>query len=73
MASPEQLNEYRAQLAKWQAKTADLRAQIEALERPAREKTTKAVIEKLPKEIQIIMNRSASERTPYEQQINDLA
>src|SRR6267378_3084191 len=53
--------------------TADLRTQIEALERPIREKTTKAVIDKLPKEIQAIMAKSASERAPYEQQINDLA
>jgi len=38
-----------------------------------RDKTAKAVIEKLPKDIQAIMGKPASERTPYEQQINDLA
>ena len=41
--------------------------------RPARQKTAKGVIDKFPKEIQAIMNKPASERTPYEQQINDLA
>jgi hypothetical protein len=38
-----------------------------------RDKTAKGVIEKLPKDIQAIMNKPASERTPYEQQLNDLA
>jgi hypothetical protein len=73
LATKSQLEAYRAQLAKWEAATAGIREQIEAIERPVREKTTKGVIEKLPKDIQAIMNKPASERTPYEQQLNDLA
>src|SRR5207237_7405047 len=48
-------------------------AKIEQIEEPVREKMAKAVIEKLPKEIQAIMAKPASERTPYEQQLHDLA
>lgn len=73
LATPEQLRAYRAQLAKWEEATMDIRAQIKVIEQPVRDKTAKAVIEKLPKDIQAIMGKPASERTPYEQQINDLA
>src|SRR6266704_2857194 len=55
LATPEQLKQYQTQLAKWQEKTAELRAQISELERPVRQKTAKGVIAKLPKEIQAIV------------------
>jgi hypothetical protein len=73
LATPEQSRAYRAQLAKWEEATASIRAQIKTIEQPVRDKTAKAVIEKLPKDIQAIMSKPASERTPYEKQINDLA
>jgi hypothetical protein len=73
VATPGQLRAYRAQLAEWEEATASIRAQINATEKPVRDKTAKAAIDKLPKDIQAIMSKPASERTPYEQQINDLA
>jgi hypothetical protein len=73
LARPQQLAEYRRQLAQWEEKTAEVRAQIDALEKPVRERTAKAVVDKFPKEIQAIINKPASKRTVYEQQINDLA
>lgn len=73
LATPDQLKEYRAQFAKWEQATADIRAQIEAVEGPVRARTTKGVVDKFPRDIQAIMNKTAGERTPYEQQINDLA
>ena len=73
LATPGDLKKYQAQITDWENKTADLRARIEALERPVREKTAKGVVEKFPREIQAIMNKPAGERTPYERQINDLA
>jgi len=73
LATAEAMHEYRVQRVKWEEKTADIRGQIEVLERPAREKSEKAVVDKLPKEIQEIMRMPASDRTPYEQQIRDLA
>src|SRR6266487_1811694 len=73
LTTPEELAEYRRQLAQWQEKTADIRAQIDALEKPVRERTAKGVLDKFPKEIQAIMKKPDFERTPYEQQIHDLA
>jgi hypothetical protein len=73
LATPGELAAYKSAQAKWEEKTAALRAQIEELEAPVREKTARGVIEKLPKDIQVIMNKPAADRTPFEQQIYDLA
>jgi Protein of unknown function (DUF1553)/Protein of unknown function (DUF1549)/Planctomycete cytochrome C/Concanavalin A-like lectin/glucanases superfamily len=73
LATSEQLAAYRAQLAKWEEATAEIRSKIKAIEQPVRDKTARGAIEKLPKDIQAIMSKPASERTPYEQQLNDLA
>ncbi len=73
LATTDQINEYGKQLAEWEARTADIRGQLEEIERPAREKIAKAVVEKFPKDIQAIIYKPASERSAYEQQIHDLA
>ena len=73
LATPDTMREYRARQVAWEEKTAAIRGEIDELQRSAREKSKKAVIDKLPKEIQLIMYKPASERTPYEQQIYDLA
>jgi len=73
LATTAELKEYKAQLAIWEEKTAETRTSIEEIERPMRDKAAKAVIDKFPKDIQTIIHKSASERTPYEQQIRDLA
>ncbi len=73
LATAQQVSEYRAQLAKWEAASAQIRAKIEEIELPAREKIVKGVLDKFPKDIQLIMHKPAKERTPYEQQLYDLA
>src|SRR5207237_716124 len=73
LANAEQLKKYRARLEKWEEMTADIRSQIEAIEKPVRARTAKAVIDKFPRDIQAIMNKPSAERAPYEQQINNLA
>ncbi len=73
LATPQRLAEYKQKRARWEEMTASIRAEIEALEKPVREKSAKAVIEKFPRDIQTIMLKPAAERTPLEQQINDLA
>jgi hypothetical protein len=73
LATPEAIRTYQAQQRIWEEKTAGIRGETDGLERSAREKSKKAVIEKLPKEIQAIMHKPAGELTPYEQQIYDLA
>ena len=73
LATLAQRTEYNRRLAGWEEQTAAIRAKIDALEKPMREKTAKGVIEKFPKDIQTMMARTAAERTPLEQQINDMA
>jgi Protein of unknown function (DUF1549)/Protein of unknown function (DUF1553)/Planctomycete cytochrome C len=73
VATERQQAEYRARLAKWEAETREIRAKIEALEGPVRAKIEKEVVIKLPEEIQAILRKPVRERTPYEQQIADLA
>ena len=73
LAAPQELAEYRRQSAQWEEKTVEIRARIAMLEKPVRERTAKAVIEKFSKEIQTIINKPTAERTLNEQQINDLA
>src|SRR6185369_6155515 len=49
LATSEQVKEYQAKLEKWQSMTAGIREQIEAIEKPVREKSAKAVIDKFPR------------------------
>ena len=72
-AAPERQAEYEAKLKVWEEKTADLRAQIAAIEDPAKENAAKEAIEKFPPETQAILNKREDERTPAEEQIADLA
>jgi hypothetical protein len=65
--------DYRVKLAKWEAETKDLRAQLEALEAPIRVKVENDITTKFDADYQAIMRKPASELTPYEQQIADLA
>jgi hypothetical protein len=73
LATPAELSAYREKMALWETATEELRAKLAKIEGPAREKIARGVIEKLPKDIQAIMHKPAGERTPYEQQLYDLA
>ena len=57
----------------WEAATAEIRAQIEAIEQPLRVKAAKDATEKFPPETRAIMAKSAAERTPAERPVFDLA
>ncbi|MBL8795710.1 MAG: DUF1553 domain-containing protein, partial [Planctomycetia bacterium] len=73
LATPREQDEYRAKLAAWEKTTADLRAQIEAIEAPVREKSAKAAIDKFPEDIQVMIRKPVAERTPLEHQLAELA
>ena len=73
LATPHEIAEYRRQTALWEGKTAEIRARIASLEEPVRERTTRDVVKMFPKDIQALLGKPAPERTPYEQQISDLA
>ena len=72
-ATPQQRAEYSARLAKWEQKTADLRAKIAALEAPVRAKAARDAIEKFPPDIQAMINKPVAQRTPLEHQLAELA
>jgi len=60
-------------LAEWQAKSAEVRAKIEVLLKPIREREIKTAAGKFPTEIKAIFDKPAGERTPRERQLFDLA
>jgi len=72
-ATAAQREEYAAKLKTWEEKTTDIRAQIEAIEQPARERSRKSAIEKFPEDVQAMMLKPDGTRTPYEQQLHELA
>ena len=73
VSTPELAARHAAQLSRWEEKTALLRGQIAAFEDPAHEKSAREVFKKFPPEIQVILHKTADERTPWEAQIADLA
>ncbi len=64
---------YDRQLKIWLAKTATVRAQIEAVEKPERDKAEEGAVVKFPKDIQELLRKPADKRTPHEQQLALLA
>ncbi len=72
-ASAERQAAYAAKLAVWEEKTAGLRAQIAAIEEPAKEDGARKAIRTFPPETQAILEKSDDARTPAEEQIADLA
>ncbi|MBX6311700.1 MAG: PSD1 domain-containing protein [Isosphaeraceae bacterium] len=73
LASAEEWQEYQEQLASWEAKTATIREQIAAIERPYREQAAGEAIAKFPESMQAILRKPPAERTPREQQLAELA
>ncbi|HWB01345.1 MAG TPA: DUF1553 domain-containing protein [Pirellulales bacterium] len=65
--------EYAERLARWEAATTDLRARIDAIERPTYERVKKSALSKFPKDVQPFLFKARDERTPLEQQIFELA
>ncbi|MEQ8784699.1 MAG: DUF1549 domain-containing protein [Pirellulaceae bacterium] len=64
---------YEAALAAWEAKTADLRQQLDEIERPHLDKLAESAISKFPKDIQAMMRKAQEDRLPHEQQLVELA
>ncbi len=64
---------YARQLAEWEADTVELRSQIAEIEKGLIEAGTKDGISKFPPDIQAILLKEESERTPYERQIHEIA
>lgn len=64
---------YARRLAAWKTATADIRARIETLEEPYRKTAARDATSKFPEDIQELLKKSKPDRTPYENQIFELA
>jgi hypothetical protein len=69
LATPEEVAVHQKQLAEWEQQTAEVRAEIDALEKPKLDKLAEAQVKMFPQETQDIMAKAAEDRTPYEKQI----
>jgi hypothetical protein len=72
LATPPELADYRKKREAWEAKTAALRAEIAAIEKPFLQNADKSILGKFIPELQAIHAKPAAERTPYDNQIADL-
>ncbi len=73
VSAPEVLTAYQQRLAHWNARTAEIRDRLTAIEKPHRHKVAQSAIEKFPKDIRPMLAKSDSERTPLEQQLATFA
>jgi len=65
--------EHAVRFAEWEEMTAQLRQEIEALEAPYKAKVAENAITKFPPDIQVILRKPESDRSPREQQLGALA
>jgi mono/diheme cytochrome c family protein len=72
-ATPDEVKRHQAQLASWEAQTAELRRRIAAIEAPYRKTATREAIAKFPADIQKMIRTPVPERTPLEHQLAQLA
>jgi hypothetical protein len=72
-ATQEQQAAYRARLAEWEAKTADIRAEIDEIERPHLEKAWWGTLDRFPEDIRKMSRKKPEERSPLEVQLVKLA
>ncbi|HUG19672.1 MAG TPA: DUF1549 domain-containing protein, partial [Planctomycetaceae bacterium] len=69
MASQEQLEEYRKANAEWEAATAEIRAEIDALLKPYHDEKWISTADKFPLDIQACFNKPVEQRTSWEHQM----
>ncbi len=72
-ATQAEITAHAEKLKAWEAQTAELRAQIAELEKPYLYKSETNAIMRFPLDIQAMMNKPVSERTPFEHQLATLA
>ena len=72
-ATAEQRQVHAEKLANWEAKTADIRREIAALEDRYRVKAERDAVSKFPEDIQEMIRKPVTERSPLEQQLAELA
>ncbi|MBI3881939.1 MAG: DUF1553 domain-containing protein, partial [Verrucomicrobia bacterium] len=73
LATPQERAAHQAKLAKWEAATAEIRAELDKLLAQPRKNAEKSAFEKFIEDIREMMEKPVAERAPYEQQIASLA
>ncbi len=63
---------YHDGLVEWEAKTKEIRDQLEALEEPYRKRAADKAIEMFPANIQVIVRKPEEEKSSYDKQITNL-
>ena len=69
LATAEERAEHAAAMAEWEGATAELRAELEAIEGPARERGRKKAVEKFPADVQAMYHVPEAEKTAEQRQI----
>lgn len=72
VASEQERSEYADKIKEWEAATAAIRSQIEAIEAPYRAKAADQAIGRFPPDTEAFARKTASERNSFEQQISYL-
>ena len=65
--------EHAKKLKAWEEKTAAIRAELDTIEEPYRQRAAKSAITKFPDDVQAMMQKPVAERAPYEHQVAELA
>ena len=73
VAPAEEVAAYEAKRAAWEKATAEIRAKLDAIERPIRKKEDADAIAKFPDDVKALFTKSEGERTPLEEQLYALA
>lgn len=73
VASSAEKAAYAEKLAAWEAKTADIRREMDSLEQPFRDAVANDAIKKFPDDMRGVLEKKAEDRSPDEQQLYDLA
>ena len=73
LATAAEQREHTEAHAAWETKTASIRARIEAIREPHRQKAYTAAYEKFPPDIKAMIDRPESDRTPRQQQLVQLS
>lgn len=69
LATPEQRAERDAQLARWEAATKEIRAEMAAMEKPILDSRTEATVQQFPEDVQALYWKKPGTRTAYEEQL----
>ncbi|AMV37768.1 PSD1 and planctomycete cytochrome C domain-containing protein [Planctomyces sp. SH-PL62] len=73
LATPARTAEHDAKLAAWERATADVRAKLAGVEKPARDRLERDIVAKFTPDLQAMLFRPDAEMSPYDRQIKALA